>query len=103
MAAVVEFGKELECSICLDQYVSPKLLSCMHTFCSNCISKLPQQEHYEDQLQYGSQHCNISMNVACPECRAYTKVFILFFIYINYKKFGRDKIWDKIDAQIIFA
>ena len=21
----------------------------------------------------------------------------------NYKKFGRDKIWDKIDPQIIFA
>jgi len=27
----------------------------------------------------------------------------LDFIYINYKKFGRYKIWDKIDAQSFLA
>ena len=79
-AAAVEFGKELECSICLDQYVNPKLLSCMHTFCSNCISKLPQEKHHEDQQnQHPAQHHGGT--IACPECRAFTEVF--YFICVN--------------------
>ena len=81
-AAAVKFGKELECSICLDQYVNPKLLSCMHTFCSNCISKLLQKGIYhkdqrqQHQHQFYKQH-NQQMTVTCPECRAFTKVFFL--------------------------
>ena len=40
--AGLEDGQELECCVCLDQFVKPKLLSCMHTLCEGCIDKLIQ-------------------------------------------------------------
>uniref|UniRef100_A0A7M5XLV5 RING-type domain-containing protein n=1 Tax=Clytia hemisphaerica TaxID=252671 RepID=A0A7M5XLV5_9CNID len=55
--AGVEVGQELECCVCLDQFVKPKLLNCMHTLCEGCIDKLIQ-----------------SRTVKCPECREETKV-----------------------------
>uniref|UniRef100_A0A7M5XIX3 Uncharacterized protein n=1 Tax=Clytia hemisphaerica TaxID=252671 RepID=A0A7M5XIX3_9CNID len=55
--AGVEVGQELECCVCLDQFVKPKLLNCMHTLCEGCIDKLIQ-----------------SGTVKCPECREETKV-----------------------------
>ena len=30
----------LECSVCLDRYEDPKLLSCGHHFCRECIEDL---------------------------------------------------------------
>ena len=47
------FAKLLECSICLEQMVVPKILPCFHTFCLACL-------------------CKIEPNVKtlqCPECR----------------------------------
>ncbi|XP_066932669.1 uncharacterized protein [Clytia hemisphaerica] len=55
--AGVDVGQELECCVCLDQLVKPKLLNCMHTLCEGCIDKLIQ-----------------SGTVKCPECREETKV-----------------------------
>ena len=63
MAAFVQFGKDLECSICLDQYAIPKLLTCMHTFCLKCISQLVPTK-------------GPGPAVTCPQCRSITKVAI---------------------------
>ncbi|XP_057312159.1 tripartite motif-containing protein 59-like [Hydractinia symbiolongicarpus] len=30
----------LECKICLDQFERPKLLSCGHTYCKNCLDEI---------------------------------------------------------------
>ena len=57
MASSIEVGKELECSVCLENFQTPKLLSCMHTFCEGCIEKL-----IENQA------------ITCPECRDITQV-----------------------------
>ena len=46
-------GRLLECSICLEQMVLPKILPCFHTFCLACLCKI---ESKENKLQ-------------CPECR----------------------------------
>ena len=46
-------GRLLECSICLEQMVLPKILPCFHTFCLTCLCKI---ESKENKLQ-------------CPECR----------------------------------
>ncbi|XP_070550077.1 E3 ubiquitin-protein ligase TRIM56-like [Ptychodera flava] len=41
------------CTICLEQFKSPKILPCLHTFCEQCLGTLVEKT--------GSQ--------SCPECR----------------------------------
>ena len=49
--------KELECSICLKQFVSPRFFPCLHTFCSSpCLEALCQNKREGDK-------------VSCPICR----------------------------------
>ena len=49
--------KELECAICLKQFVSPRFLPCLHTFCSSpCLQSLCESKKEGDQ-------------VSCPICR----------------------------------
>ena len=49
----------LECGICLDQYKDPKLLSCFHVFCKQCLERLVLQEEGQSILR-------------CPNCRRAT-------------------------------
>nr|XP_006005590.2 PREDICTED: E3 ubiquitin/ISG15 ligase TRIM25-like [Latimeria chalumnae] len=60
MAAAAPFPAELEeeltCSICLNIYKNPILLSCGHNFCKDCIEQL-----WESQAAMGTY--------SCPECR----------------------------------
>lgn len=50
---------EMECPICFEDFVLPKLLPCGHTFCDNCVRK-----------------CSISsegvISLICPLCRSTT-------------------------------
>ena len=49
--------KELECAICLKQFVSPRCLPCLHTFCSSpCLESLCKNKKEGDK-------------VSCPICR----------------------------------
>ncbi|KAK3093388.1 hypothetical protein FSP39_014933 [Pinctada imbricata] len=43
------------CPICLEQFKSPKFLSCLHTFCAECIKQLEENEE-----------------IICPLCRVRT-------------------------------
>ncbi|XP_064609160.1 E3 ubiquitin-protein ligase TRIM56-like [Liolophura sinensis] len=53
--------KFLTCSICLEQFKTPKLLPCLHTFCLKCL-----KEHVERSVRNGS--------FPCPNCRQPTDV-----------------------------
>lgn len=46
----------LTCPICLERFVQPKCLPCLHTFCQQCI-----QQHFARSVQNG--------HVDCPTCR----------------------------------
>ena len=46
----------LECTLCLDVFTEPKMLSCLHSFCSNCLT-----------LYVSRNHENQTLN--CPICR----------------------------------
>ena len=47
----------LECSICLDTYNEPKTISCLHTFCCQCLENHARASHRQGKFR-------------CPECQA---------------------------------
>ncbi|KAL9958664.1 hypothetical protein ACROYT_G035713 [Oculina patagonica] len=49
--------KQVTCSICLDIYNEPKTISCLHTFCCECLSNHARAGNRQGQFP-------------CPECRA---------------------------------
>ena len=49
--------KHVSCSICLDIYNDPKTISCLHTFCFECLSNHARASHRQEKFP-------------CPECRA---------------------------------
>ena len=49
--------KQVTCSICLDTYTKPKTISCLHTFCCECLEKHARRNHKQGKFR-------------CPECQA---------------------------------
>ena len=54
---VKNLTKQVTCSICLDTYTEPKTISCLHTFCCECL-----QRHARVSQRQGK--------FRCPECQA---------------------------------
>ena len=48
--------KQVTCSICLDTYSEPKIISCRHTFCCECLERHARESQRQGKFQ-------------CPECR----------------------------------
>ena len=49
--------QQVTCSICLDTYTEPKIISCFHTFCSDCLEKHARVSQKQGKFR-------------CPECQA---------------------------------
>ena len=49
--------QQVTCSICLDTYTEPKIISCFHTFCCECLEKHARVSHKEGKFR-------------CPVCQA---------------------------------
>ena len=54
---MVNLKKQLTCSICLDTYSEPKTISCLHTFCCECLEKHARVSQKQGKFR-------------CPECQA---------------------------------
>ena len=54
---LIDLKKHLECSICLDTYNDPKTISCLHTFCRQCLENHARASHRQGKFR-------------CPECQA---------------------------------
>ena len=61
-SALEKLKEQLTCAICLDLYTSPKILSCFHSFCQQCLESLPQD----------TQENNYT--ISCPTCRHHTQL-----------------------------
>ena len=57
-----QLEEQLNCSICLDIYIEPKLLQCFHTYCKKCLLKLVVRDQQGD------------LSLTCPTCRQATPV-----------------------------
>ncbi|KAK7469651.1 hypothetical protein BaRGS_00036321, partial [Batillaria attramentaria] len=55
-AAASDSSRHLDCALCLEQYKSPRILPCFHTFCLTCLERLTQ-----NSPRTGS--------FPCPTCR----------------------------------
>ena len=53
--------EHFECSVCLEKFDNPRVLSCLHTFCERCLERLV--EHKQE-----------IWSIKCPECRKNTEV-----------------------------
>ena len=60
--AASKLDAQLTCSVCLDRYVDPRVLTCHHSFCKDCIGRIPQ-ERVQGRLV-----------VKCPFCREHTQL-----------------------------
>ena len=49
--------RQVTCSICLDTYTEPKIISCFHTFCCECLEKHARVSQKQGKFR-------------CPECQA---------------------------------
>ena len=49
--------QQVTCSICLDTYTEPKTISCLHTFCCECLEKHARRNNKQGKFR-------------CPECQA---------------------------------
>ena len=59
--ALEKLADQLSCSVCLQEYTQPRVLSCLHVFCEGCLKKLPAQ-----QAGRGT--------ICCPNCRQVSPV-----------------------------
>lgn len=57
--AMEKIDEELTCSICLSHYEDPKVLSCCHYYCRECVAGL--RARVKDGKAFN-----------CPECRKET-------------------------------
>ena len=61
-SALKKLEEQLTCAICLDFYTSPKILSCFHSFCQQCLESLPQDTKGDNYI------------ISCPTCRHHTQL-----------------------------
>uniref|UniRef100_A0A1X7VIF9 Uncharacterized protein n=2 Tax=Amphimedon queenslandica TaxID=400682 RepID=A0A1X7VIF9_AMPQE len=59
---LLKLEEQLTCSICLDIYTNPKSLPCLHSFCQDCLDRLPQDKKNETYY------------LSCPTCRHCTEL-----------------------------
>ena len=52
----INLKKQVTCSICLDTYTEPKIISCLHTFCCECLERHARVSQRQGKFR-------------CPECQ----------------------------------
>ena len=60
--AFKKLEKQLTCDICFDLYTNPKTLSCLHSFCQQCLEDLPLDPQGDNYF------------ISCPTCHHRTQL-----------------------------
>ena len=56
---LLKLKEQLTCLVCLDLYTNPRTLPCLHSFCQECLGRLPQEKEARGDTCY----------LICPACR----------------------------------
>ena len=82
-SGLLKLEEQLTCPVCLDLYTNSKILSCLHSFCQECLEGLPQEREARGDTYY----------LSCPTCLQRTEVpregvgaFPVAFILNNLKE-----------------
>ena len=59
---------DLNCTVCLETFKDPKVLPCLHTFCTACLGRILSSGTNTSPGTIGEQVSTISLT--CPQCRA---------------------------------
>jgi tripartite motif-containing protein 56 len=59
----------LVCKVCMEPFKEPKTLSCLHTFCLNCV-----QQQYDAESNRPTRYTLYVRSVTCPLCRKKTEL-----------------------------
>ena len=59
---LLKLEEQLTCPVCLDYYINPKTLPCLHSFCQHCLESLPLDKKNETYY------------LSCPTCRHQTEL-----------------------------
>ena len=64
---------EFNCNFCEERFKQPKILSCLHVFCAECVKKIIDSavEGKEDEAALRSK---IKSTITCPTCQQTTSV-----------------------------
>lgn len=55
-----QISEQLVCAICLERLAMPRVLNCMHTFCTDCLHRIANNDS--------------SQSITCPTCRMETPI-----------------------------
>ena len=79
IASASNLNLSVTCSICLEIFKNPKLLSCGHTFCFHCLSLLfnQQQQQTPSELQIKTICCALcQQNTSCSKVEELPKNYV---------------------------
>ena len=72
MAAFSEAQDTVNCTVCLETFKGPKVLPCLHTFCTGCLGRIGSSGRSTSPGAMVKQEVSVSTSstLVCPQCRA---------------------------------
>jgi len=64
-SSVHNSGNHLNCTVCLETFKDPKVLPCLHTFCTGCLGRI-----LSSSTNSSPGVSATASNLTCPQCRA---------------------------------
>lgn len=72
--SLMDAKKELKCGICNDKFTDPRLLSCLHTFCFNCLRRYIDKGKHK--AWFPCPLCNRKIDIPKGGVKVYSNVLL---------------------------
>ena len=75
--ATQKLEDQLTCPVCLDQFIDPRTLPCLHSFCIQCLKGLPLDPKRDDKYSLSCPTCCAEVDLPQQGVDAFHKAFHL--------------------------